>query len=117
MIQVKHFLFFISSKYDLFTCLLADSVESNTKPEKVDYSISENNSTYSFIRQLCLDVGVILKPEEISPNILLNTAEIVLQQAIKCLAENIIRDSRAVLVLEGNFRYCYINYINCFKIT
>lgn len=62
----------------------------------------------SYIKQAVLDVGIILKPEEIVPGVLFNAAERTLLQAVLCLAEDLIRRSRSNLVRRGNFRYGFI---------
>lgn len=61
-------------------------------------------SACSYVKQTVLDVGIILKPEEIVPGVVYNAAERILLQASLCLAEDVIRRARAYLVLQGNFR-------------
>ena len=55
------------------------------------------------MKQAALDVGIILKPEEIIPGVLYNSAEKVLLESIYCLAESLVRGARATLVQQKNF--------------
>lgn len=84
-----------------------DEIKSNSK-ELINYNelVADNDCTnaskYSFIRQTALDVGVILKYEEVIPGVVINGAERILLVAVKCLMENIIRDTHSNKTLENN---------------
>ncbi|XP_019875254.2 YEATS domain-containing protein 2 [Aethina tumida] len=57
----------------------------------------------SFVRQTALESGVVLKSEEILPNVYINGAERMILAAVKCLAENLMRRASCHLICEGNY--------------
>ncbi|KAF7282460.1 hypothetical protein GWI33_002636 [Rhynchophorus ferrugineus] len=56
-----------------------------------------------YIKEVALDVGVLLKPEEIVKGVTFNASERVILEAVKCFAENLIRRSRNFLICSGNY--------------
>lgn len=58
----------------------------------------------SFIRNVALDSRVKLLPEEITPGVLCNAAEIMIWESLKCFVNDLIRNARTHLVLKDNFR-------------
>ncbi|XP_017769414.1 PREDICTED: YEATS domain-containing protein 2 [Nicrophorus vespilloides] len=57
----------------------------------------------NFVKQTALDVGVVLKPEEIVPGVMYNSAQRAVLEATLKFAENLIRNSRALLVYKKDF--------------
>ncbi|CAH2002792.1 unnamed protein product [Acanthoscelides obtectus] len=53
-----------------------------------------------FVKEAALDVGVVLKPEQIVEGVTMNAAERVMLEAVKCFAENLIRRAHHHLVCQ-----------------
>ncbi|KAF5298959.1 hypothetical protein FQR65_LT09508 [Abscondita terminalis] len=81
----------------------SDENNVNTPSHKIKLIDQKAEGACSFIRQVVLDAGVILKPQEIIPGVIFNGAERMLLQALLCLAEDLIRKARTNLVCKGNF--------------
>ncbi|EEZ97471.1 YEATS domain-containing protein 2 [Tribolium castaneum] len=72
------------------------NIESDSESPKKNHSVIDITDPHlklecSFIRQTALDCGIILKPEEIVEGVKFNGAEMMILEAVKCLAENLIR--------------------------
>ncbi|KAJ8965607.1 hypothetical protein NQ314_003998 [Rhamnusium bicolor] len=57
----------------------------------------------SFVKEAALDCGVVLKSEEIIEGVVMNAAERMIYEAVRCFAESLIRRSRHHLVCQENF--------------
>ncbi|KAB0789989.1 hypothetical protein PPYR_15735 [Photinus pyralis] len=57
----------------------------------------------SYIKQVALEDGIILRPQEIIPGVIFNEVERMIVKALMCLAEEIIRSARANLVYKDHF--------------
>jgi hypothetical protein len=71
---------------------VASPKKNNTKV--VDISDPHLKLECSYVRQSALDCGIILKPEEIDEGVRVNGAELMILEAVKCLAENLIRRAK-----------------------
>ncbi|VEN45947.1 unnamed protein product [Callosobruchus maculatus] len=88
-----------------------DSTESMPKIDLSDQSDVALNSQCVFIKETALDMGVVLKPEEIVEGVTLNAAERVILVAVKCFAENLIRRAHHHLVCQTT------NKDGCLEVT
>lgn len=88
---------------DVINCT-SDENKTNTFTHKIKLVDQKNDRACSFVRQMVLDAGIILKPQEIIPGVIFNGAERMLLQALLCLAEDLIRKARTNLVYKGNFQ-------------
>nr|CAH7732703.1 unnamed protein product [Callosobruchus chinensis] len=88
-----------------------DSTESMRKLDLSDQSDATLNSQCVFIKEAALDMGVVLKPEEIVEGVTMNAAERVILVAVKCFAENLIRRAHHHLVCQTT------NKDGCLEVT
>lgn len=58
----------------------------------------------SFIREEALNCGVVLKNEEIIDGVVLNGAERMILEAVKCLANHLVRRSLHYSIYDGTYR-------------
>ncbi|CAH0557463.1 unnamed protein product [Brassicogethes aeneus] len=87
---------------DILT-LKQDAIKPNETMDPIDVSDPKLKPHCSFVRQTALNSGIILKSEEIQPNVIFNGAERMLLEAVKSLADSLIRRSMSHLVSEGNY--------------
>ncbi|XP_030746940.1 YEATS domain-containing protein 2-like [Sitophilus oryzae] len=79
--------------------------EPNTvRKSYVDGSNKSLAQECAYVKETALDVGIILKSEELVPGVLTNASERVLLEAVKCFAENLIRRSQNFLICDGDYR-------------
>lgn len=92
--------------YDIYIKFVFPETESpnedETKLRLVDH---EYNMACSYVKDAALDVGIILKSEELIPGVLFNATERVLLQAGLCLAEDLIRKAQSNRIIEGKFEW------------
>ncbi|KAG5891584.1 hypothetical protein JTB14_022249 [Gonioctena quinquepunctata] len=69
------------------------SPSSSYKPS-IDISDVSLKNHCAFVREAALDCGIILKTEEVAEGVIMNGAERMILEAVKCLAEGLIRRSK-----------------------
>ncbi|XP_050306072.1 YEATS domain-containing protein 2 [Anthonomus grandis grandis] len=75
-----------------------DPIDHNSTNHYIDISDKKLLHECAFVREAALDAGVLLKPEILQDGILMNAAERVVLEAVKCFAESLIRRARNFLV-------------------
>ncbi|XP_072378822.1 uncharacterized protein [Diabrotica undecimpunctata] len=70
----------------------------------IDISDSSLKDQCDFVRETALDCGIILRSEEISDGVIMNGAARMMLEAVKCLAEGLIRRSNHHLVCRKDYR-------------
>lgn len=83
---------------------LPDNQISNHKSDIIDISDPRLKPQCSYIKETALNMGVILKPEEIIEGVTLNGAEMMILEAVKCLAGGLIRRAHHYAICSGNYR-------------
>lgn len=59
----------------------------------------------TFVREAARDCGIVLKPEEIVDGVMMNAAERMILEAMKCFADNLIRRAHFFLTCEKGYRW------------
>lgn len=70
----------------------------------VDISDSSLRHHCSFVKEAALDCGVLLRPEEITEGVTWNGAERMILEAVRCLADELIRRGRFHVVRQEKER-------------
>lgn len=80
-----------------------ESVQS-IKSNCIDISDVRLKNNCSFIKEASLNCGVVLRSEEISDGVIMNGAERMILEAVKCLAGGLIRRANHHLVCKEDYR-------------
>ncbi|CAG9858380.1 unnamed protein product [Phyllotreta striolata] len=70
----------------------------------IDISDPSLKNQCAFVKEAALDCGVVLKNEEITEGVIMNGAERMILEAVKCLAEGLIRRANHFLVTRKDYR-------------
>lgn len=81
-----------------------DKSTSTRKKTYIDISDNSLKDQCAFVKETALDCGVILRSEEISDGVIMNGAERMMLEAVKCLAEGLIRRANHYLVCKKDYR-------------
>ncbi|XP_056630105.1 uncharacterized protein LOC130440794 [Diorhabda sublineata] len=84
----------------------SDGDKSTSVRKKTYIDISDNSlkDQCAFVKETALDCGVMLRSEEISDGVIMNGAERMMLEAVKCLAEGLIRRAHHYLVCKKDYR-------------
>lgn len=95
-----------------------DNEESPKKQKQPVIDISDPSLALecSYIKKTALDSGILLKNEEIEDGVVFNGAERTILEAVKCLAENLIRRSKNHRICKGGELTYTKNYFSVFTI-
>lgn len=91
--------------FESFRVSFADHSISNLKSDNIDISDPSFKPHCSYIKEVALDAGVVLKPEEILEGVMFNGTERMILEAVKCFAEGLIRRAHHYAVCSGNYRW------------
>lgn len=91
------------SKFSFF-CNFPDHSNTNIKSRIIDISDPHLKPQCSYIKEIALDSGIMLKPEEILENVMFNGAERMILEAVKCFADGLIRRAHHYAVCSGSYR-------------
>lgn len=76
--------------------------------DTVDISDSSLRHHCTFMKEAALDCGIILKPEEIAEGVVWNGAERMILEAVRCLANHLIRRGRHHTICQEPERYKFM---------
>lgn len=84
--------------------MFTDNSLFNLKNNIIDISDPSLKPQCSYIKEIALDNGIVLKPEEIIEGVMLNGAERMILEGVKCFAEGLIRRAHHYSVCSGSYR-------------
>lgn len=84
--------------------MFSDNQNCNNKLDVIDITDSKLKLQCSYIKEKALDCGIVLKQEEIIEGVILNGAERMMLEAVRCLAEGLIRRAHHYAVCSGKYK-------------